>query len=76
MLETRANTPSSSLPFALGHENAGWFEKLGSGATGFAVGDSVIVYSPWGCGSCANCRVGMENYGENPGQSKPGGTAA
>lgn len=27
------------LPFTLGHENAGWAEKLGPGATGFAPGD-------------------------------------
>jgi propanol-preferring alcohol dehydrogenase len=53
------------LPFTLGHENAGWVEKLGPGATGFARGDPVIVYGPWGCGTCANCRVGMENYCEN-----------
>ena len=52
------------LPFTLGHENAGWVEKLGPGATGFAPGDPVIVYGPWGCGTCANCRVGMENYCE------------
>ena len=53
------------LPFTLGHENAGWVEKLGPGATGFALGDPVIVYGPWGCGTCANCRVGLENYCEN-----------
>ena len=35
------------LPFTLGHENAGWVDKLGSGATGFAPGDPVIVYGPW-----------------------------
>jgi propanol-preferring alcohol dehydrogenase len=51
-------------PFTLGHENAGWVEKLGPGAAGFAPGDPVIVYGPWGCGTCANCRVGMENYCE------------
>ena len=73
ILETPANTPGMPLPFTLGHENAGWVEKLGSGATGFAVGDPVIVYGPWGCGTCANCRVGMENYCENPGQGKAGG---
>ena len=55
------------LPFTLGHENAGWVEKLGPGATGFAPGDPVIVYGPWGCGICANCRVGMDNYCENNG---------
>ena len=50
LLETPA-TQSFTLPFTLGHENAGWVEKLGSGATGFAVGDPVIVYGPWGCGA-------------------------
>jgi propanol-preferring alcohol dehydrogenase len=73
ILEAPAGTLSLSLPFTLGHENAGWVEELGSGATGFAVGDAVLVYGPWGCGSCAHCRVGMENYCENAGQSKPGG---
>jgi alcohol dehydrogenase, propanol-preferring len=73
ILETPAGTPGVRLPFILGHENAGWVEKLGSGATGFAVGDPVIVYGPWGCGNCPNCRVGMENYCQNPGNTKAGG---
>jgi propanol-preferring alcohol dehydrogenase len=73
ILETPAGTPGISLPFTLGHENAGWVEKLGSGATGFEVGDPVIVYGPWGCGSCPNCRVGLENYCENPARGKVGG---
>jgi propanol-preferring alcohol dehydrogenase len=63
----------SRLPFTLGHENAGWVEKLGPGATGFAPGDPVIVYGPWGCGICANCRVGMENYCESSGGLLGGG---
>ncbi|MFF0385421.1 NAD(P)-dependent alcohol dehydrogenase [Streptomyces sp. NPDC004286] len=50
------------LPFTLGHENAGWVETVGAGVTGFAPGDAVIVYGPWGCGVCANCRQGRENY--------------
>ena len=33
----------------------------------------MIVYGPWGCGLCMNCRVGMENYCENPGKTKAGG---
>jgi propanol-preferring alcohol dehydrogenase len=73
ILETPAGTPGMPLPFTLGHENAGWVEKLGSGATGFAVGDPVIVYGPWGCGNCPNCRVGMENYCENAGKGQAGG---
>ncbi len=50
------------LPFTLGHENAGWVHALGDGATGFEIGEPVAVYGPWGCGRCARCRVGMENY--------------
>src|ERR1700684_4232290 len=73
VLEARATNTSIKLPFTLGHENAGWVEKLGSGATGFAVGDPVIVYGPWGCGSCPNCRAGMENYCENAGKGQAGG---
>ena len=61
---------SFPLPFTLGHENAGWVEAMGPGATGFTPGDPVIVYGPWGCGLCMNCRKGMENYcqaGAQPG---------
>jgi alcohol dehydrogenase, propanol-preferring len=61
------------LPFTLGHENAGWVDKLGPGATGFAPGDPVIVYGPWGCGNCKNCRMSMENYCENAGGTARGG---
>jgi propanol-preferring alcohol dehydrogenase len=61
LLEAPAGSKSMTLPFTLGHENAGWVETMGSGATGFAPGDPVIVYGPWGCGLCMNCRQGMEN---------------
>jgi alcohol dehydrogenase, propanol-preferring len=73
LMEAAAGTKPVKLPFTFGHENAGWVEKLGSGATGFAVGDPVIVYGPWGCGLCTNCRVGMENYCSNPANERPGG---
>ena len=64
LMEAPPDRLQTKLPFTLGHENAGWVEKLGPGATGFAPGDPVIVYGPWGCGTCANCRLGMENYCE------------
>ena len=54
-------------------KNAGWVEKLGPGATGFAPGDPVIVYGPWGCGNCKNCRMSTENYCENSGGIARGG---
>jgi alcohol dehydrogenase, propanol-preferring len=53
-----------SLPFTLGHENAGWVEMVGSGVSGWNAGDPVVVYSVWGCGRCGACRLGAENYCE------------
>ena len=52
------------LPFTLGHENAGWVAALGDGVTGVEVGEPVAVYGPWGCGRCARCARGLENYCE------------
>jgi alcohol dehydrogenase, propanol-preferring len=53
------------LPFTLGHENAGWVEKLGPGAGGFSEGDPVAIYGPWGCGHCRACMRSAENYCEH-----------
>jgi propanol-preferring alcohol dehydrogenase len=73
ILEAPPKPGPAQSPFTLGHENAGWVEKMGPGATGFTKGDPVIVYGPWGCGLCMNCRVGRENYCQNPGNIKAGG---
>jgi alcohol dehydrogenase, propanol-preferring len=59
--EWPAGTLPYTLPFTLGHENAGTVAALGAGARGVSEGDRVIVYSRWGCGSCWPCRHGMEN---------------
>ncbi|MGW2303072.1 NAD(P)-dependent alcohol dehydrogenase [Streptomyces sp. NPDC001809] len=53
---------SFPLPLTLGHEGVGTVAALGAGAEGFAVGDAVAVYGPWGCGSCSSCARGSENY--------------
>jgi propanol-preferring alcohol dehydrogenase len=53
-----------AVPFTLGHENAGWVERVGAGVTGLAKGDAVLVYGSWGCGRCRPCRLGRENYCE------------
>jgi alcohol dehydrogenase, propanol-preferring len=66
------NRPSP-YPFTLGHENAGWVEKLGPGTTGYTVGEAVLVYGPWGCGRCLTCRLGQENYCENGADIRAGG---
>lgn len=61
------------LPFTLGHENAGWVHAVGQGVRSVAVGDAVAVYGAWGCGTCAHCSVGFENYCERPQAAGGGG---
>jgi len=49
-------------PFTLGHEPFGMVEALGPRARGVKVGDKRLVY-PWiGCGKCAVCKSGQDNY--------------
>jgi propanol-preferring alcohol dehydrogenase len=52
------------LPFTLGHEVAGTVVELGPGTTGVALGESVLVYGPWGCGRCRRCSLGEEHLCE------------
>lgn len=59
--EFEAGVFNADLPFTLGHENAGWVEALGLGATGLEIGQPVAVYGPLGCGRCAHCSTGDEN---------------
>ncbi|SCL32348.1 alcohol dehydrogenase, propanol-preferring [Micromonospora pallida] len=74
MHEFEPGTVPWNPPFTLGHENAGWVHALGAGVTGLEVGQPVAVYGPWGCGTCARCRVGVDPYCENPaGAPVPGG---
>lgn len=69
-------------PFTLGHEPYGVVEATGPDAlgaeSGVAVGARGIVY-PWiGCGTCAVCRAGQDNYCLAPrfiGAGKPGAYA-
>ena len=49
------------LPMTLGHEVAGVVAALGAGAGGVEVGEAVLVYGPWGCGTCRQCALGAEN---------------
>ncbi|TMH62161.1 MAG: zinc-binding dehydrogenase [Betaproteobacteria bacterium] len=49
-------------PFTLGHEPFGVVQALGSKAKGVRVGQKRIVF-PWiGCGKCAVCKAGQDNY--------------
>ncbi|MEU6421473.1 MULTISPECIES: NAD(P)-dependent alcohol dehydrogenase [Streptomyces] len=53
-------------PFTLGHEVAGHVAALGPDADtdpeSPRIGDRFAVYGPWGCGSCAHCAIGRDNY--------------
>jgi alcohol dehydrogenase, propanol-preferring len=62
MMRWPAGTLPYQLPFTLGHETAGTVVALGEGTTGVSVGDRVVVYSRWGCGTCWHCLQGMENF--------------
>jgi propanol-preferring alcohol dehydrogenase len=59
-----AGTLPYALPFTLGHEVAGEVAALGDGAEGVDVGDSLLVYGPWGCGVCPRCSRGEEHLCE------------
>jgi D-arabinose 1-dehydrogenase-like Zn-dependent alcohol dehydrogenase len=49
-------------PFTLGHEPFGVVEALGPRARGVKVGQKKLIY-PWiGCGKCAVCKAGQDNY--------------
>jgi propanol-preferring alcohol dehydrogenase len=72
MMHGEGDTVPFSLPFTLGHENAGWVHSVGDGVTSVEPGQPVAVYGAWGCGHCARCAVGMENYCERPGAARVG----
>jgi propanol-preferring alcohol dehydrogenase len=63
MARTKAEWLDTLPPFTLGHEIAGWVEKIGQGVVGFKSGEPVAVVPVWGsCGHCPACRRGEENF--------------
>jgi NAD+-dependent secondary alcohol dehydrogenase Adh1 len=67
-----------TLPYTLGHENAGWVQEIGSAVSNVAVGDTVIVHPLATCGLCRACREGDDVHCTNslfPGISVDGGMA-
>jgi NAD+-dependent secondary alcohol dehydrogenase Adh1 len=67
-----------SLPYAPGHENAGWVEAVGDAVTNVAPGDKVILHPLITCGLCRACRDGDDVHCENssfPGLFAEGGFA-
>jgi len=67
-----------TLPYTLGHENAGWVHEIGSAVTNVQVGDTVILHPTPTCGLCRACRAGQDMHCGNssfPGLSHDGGMA-
>ncbi|SBW26871.1 alcohol dehydrogenase [Candidatus Protofrankia californiensis] len=67
-----------TLPYTLGHENAGWVEAVGSAVTNVAVGDAVILHPLVTCGLCRACRDGDDVHCTSssfPGIDSDGGYA-
>jgi D-arabinose 1-dehydrogenase-like Zn-dependent alcohol dehydrogenase len=66
------------LPATLGHEAFGTVIAAGPDATDNAIGQDRLIY-PWtGCGHCARCHEGLDNYCMTPrmiGIQRPGGYA-
>ncbi|MBI0297392.1 NAD(P)-dependent alcohol dehydrogenase [Streptomyces sp. PRKS01-29] len=73
-----ADKSGVSLPYTIGHENAGWVHAVGSAVTNVAEGDKVIVHPLITCGLCPACRTGDDVHCEQslfPGIDTAGGYA-
>lgn len=55
-----AEAMGPTLPYTIGHENAGWVHAVGDGVTNVAVGDTVILHPQPSCGLCLACRAGHD----------------
>ncbi len=67
-----------TLPYTIGHENAGWVHAVGDAVTNVAPGDKVILHPLVTCGLCRACRSGDDVHCENsafPGIDTDGGYA-
>jgi len=67
-----------TLPYTIGHENAGTVEAVGSAVTNVRVGDKVILHPLATCGLCRACRAGDDvhcTHSTFPGIDTDGGMA-
>ncbi|MDX8032027.1 NAD(P)-dependent alcohol dehydrogenase [Lentzea sp. BCCO 10_0856] len=67
-----------TLPYTIGHENAGWVHAVGPAVTNVVVGDKVIVHPLITCGLCRACRSGDDVHcvaSQFPGIDTAGGYA-
>lgn len=71
--------PTAKVPLILGHEIAGEIVMLGSGVSGWAVGQRVTTTLYLTCGHCRKCQIGRETICEHfigyVGIHTPGGYA-
>src|SRR5215211_1768693 len=54
----------ATLPRVLGHESAGRVAAVGDLVATVSEGDPVLVYPPYSCGLCVQCRQGHDMYCE------------
>ncbi len=76
--EQWADRSGVTLPYTIGHENAGWVHEVGPAVTNLAVGDTVILHPTATCGLCRACRAGQDMHcgaSTFPGISADGGMA-
>ena len=67
-----------TLPYIMGHENAGWVEEIGGGVESVRVGDPVICHPLVTSGHCLACRRGDDMHATEsrfPGINANGGYA-
>ena len=67
-----------TLPYTLGHENAGLVEEVGPAVSAVKKGEKVLLHPVITCGTCRPCRIGEDMHCENlvfPGISADGGFA-
>src|SRR3989442_253872 len=67
-----------TLPYTLGHENAGVVQEVGDAVTSFKKGEKVIVHPVITDGTCRPCRIGEDMHWQNlvvPGITADGGFA-
>jgi NAD+-dependent secondary alcohol dehydrogenase Adh1 len=73
-----AEKSNVTLPYTLGHENAGWVHAAGPAVEHVEVGDAVILHPLVTCGFCRACRAGDDVHCDAsafPGIDTDGGMA-
>ncbi|RCW39641.1 NAD+-dependent secondary alcohol dehydrogenase Adh1 [Halopolyspora algeriensis] len=73
-----ADKSGVSLPYIIGHENAGTVREVGAAVSNVRPGDKVILHPLVTCGLCRACRSGDDVHCENslfPGIDSDGGMA-